>query len=133
MHLSRSILALMLIAVLAVPALAANGKGSGDGNGKDNSSEAATTGGGNNSKAEKKPTKVPKDNKVAREAIKKNQILSLEALTALVGEVSMGRVLDVQLVWLDGVYVYEVTVLEADGRLHELYFNARSGASVDLR
>lgn len=133
MHLSRSILALMLITLLAVPALAASGKASGDGNGRGNSSSAATTGGGNNSKAEKKPTKVPKDDKVAREAAKKNQVLSLEAVTALVGKASTGRVLDVQLLRLDGIYVYEVTVLEADGRLHKLYFNARSGASLDPR
>lgn len=128
---SRSILALMLVALLAVPALAAGGKGTGDGSGKDNSSGAATTSGDNNSKAEKKPTKIPKDDKVAREAVKKNQVLSLESVTALVGKASTGRVLDVQLVSLDGVYVYEITLLEVDGRLHKLYFNARSGASVD--
>ena len=123
MRRSNPILALMLIALLTVPAHADNGNGN----------AAGATPGGGNSNADKKLTKVPKDDKVAREAVKKNQVLSLEAVTALVGKASAGRVLDVQLVRLEATYVYEVTVLEADGRLHKLYFNARSGASLDPR
>ena len=131
MHLSRSILALMSITLLAVPALAASGNSTGNAGGAGNAAGAAT--GERKSKADEKPKKVPQDDRVAREAVKKSQVLSLEAVTALVGNASTGRVLDIQLLQFEGEYVYEVVVLEADGRLHKLCFNARSGASVDPR
>lgn len=135
MRLPIPILALMMTTLLTVPALAANiggnGSGGGGGNGSGNAGGAAT--GGGNSNADKKVTKVPKDDRVAREAVKKHEVLPLEAVTALVAKTSTGRVLDVQLVRYEGIYVYEVTVLEADGRLRKLYFNARSGALMDPR
>lgn len=120
-------LTLLLIAALAVPAFAqpagANSNGNGNAGGN-----AAGIGASN---ADTKPTKVPKDEKVAREAVKNHQVLSLDAVTALVGKASTGRVLDVELVRLEGVYAYEVTVLETGGRLHKLYYDARSGALMD--
>ena len=131
MHLSRSILALMSITLLAVPALAASGNSTGNAGGAGNAAGAAT--GERKSKADEEPNKVPRDDRVAREAVRKSQVLSLEAVTALVGNASTGRVLDIQLLQFEGEYVYEVVVLEADGRLHTLYFNARSGASMDPR
>ena len=125
------ILALILITVLTLPAFAADGSGNGGGNGNGNAAGATT--GGSSSDADKKVSKVPKDDNVAREAVKKHQVLPLEAVTELVGKTSTGRVLDVQLIRYEGIYVYEVTVLEADGRLHKVYFNARSGALMDPR
>jgi len=149
MRISTPILALLLVAALAAPVLAdpGNGNGNGNGNGGGNAggqgsenSGNANAGGGNNSggsngnanaNAGDQLTKVPKDQDVAREAVKKREVLSLATVTALVGETTKGRVLDVELVRLAGVYLYEVTVLEPDGRLYKLYYNARSGALVD--
>ena len=147
MRISTPILALLLAAALTAPALADPGNGNGNGNGGGNAggqgsenSGNANAGGGNNSggsngnanaNAGNQLTKVPKDQNVAREAVKKREVLSLATVTALVGETTKGRVLDVELVRLAGVYLYEVTVLEPDGRLFKLYYNARSGALVD--
>jgi hypothetical protein len=147
MRIFTPILALLLAAALTAPALADPGNGNGNGNGGGNAggqgsenSGNANAGGGNNSSgsngnananAGNQLTKVPKDQDVAREAVKKREVLSLATVTALVGETTKGRVLDVELVRLAGVYLYEVTVLEPDGRLFKLYYNARSGALVD--
>lgn len=147
MRISTPILALLLAAALTAPVLADPGNGNGNGNGGGNAggqgsenSGNANAGGGNNSSgsngnananAGNQLTKVPKDQNVAREAVKKREVLSLATVTALVGETTKGRVLDVELVRLAGVYLYEVTVLEPDGRLFKLYYNARSGALVD--
>ena len=145
MRITTPIVALLLATVLAVPVLADPGNGNGNGNGGGNSrgsenSGNANAGSGNsngngnagaNGNAGNQVTKVPKDQNVAREAVKKREVLSLATVTALVAETTKGRVLDVELVRLAGVYLYEVTVLEPDGRLHKLYYNARSGALVD--
>ncbi|CAN7144558.1 hypothetical protein LJR016_000012 [Devosia sp. LjRoot16] len=144
------ILALLLAAALAAPVLADPGNGDGNGGGGNGGGNAGgqgsensgnpNAGSGNNSgnssgnasaNAGNQLTRVPKDENVAREAVKKREVLSLATVTALVGESTKGRVLDVELVRLAGVYLYEVTVLEPDGRLHKLYYNARSGALVD--
>jgi hypothetical protein len=144
------ILALLLAAALAAPVLADPGNGDGNGGGGNGGGNAGgqgsensgnpNAGSGNNSgnssgnasaNAGNQFTRVPKDENVAREAVKKREVLSLATVTALVGESTKGRVLDVELVRLAGVYLYEVTVLEPDGRLHKLYYNARSGALVD--
>lgn len=132
------ILALLLIAALAAPALAAPGNGSGNANGSGNGNGNSNSGGGGttspgNSNSEKKVTKVPNDGKVARDAIRKHQVLSLDEVTVLIGKTTKGRVLDIELVRLDGALTYEVTVLEADGRLHKLYYNAGSGTLMDDR
>jgi uncharacterized membrane protein YkoI len=151
MRISAPILALLLATAFAAPVLADPGNGGGNGNGGGGSqggesSGNANAGSGNNSgnasdngnasgKADSdtgnQVTKVPKDQNVAREAVKNREVLSLASVTALVGETTKGRVLDVELVRLASVYLYEVTVLEPDGRLHKLYYNARSGALVD--
>jgi hypothetical protein len=155
------IFALLLVAAVSAPALAAppngqgnatgqgsaNGQGnanapgnasenanaSGQGNASGNANVSAPSTGGGNPNAEQQVINVPQDNKVAREAVEKQQVLPLEAVTARVANTSQGRVLDVELVRIGGVLSYEVTVLEADGRLRKLYYNARSGALMDDR
>lgn len=143
MRIVTPIFALLLVAVLVAPVLADPGNGSGNGGGNGNgggqgseNSSNPNAGSGNNSgnagaNAGNQLTRVPKGENVAREAVKKREVLSLATVTALVGESTKGRLLDVELVRLAGVYLYEVTVLEPDGRLHKLYYNARSGALVD--
>lgn len=116
--------ALLLTALFTGAAVA--DPGSAQGGGQSNGNGAAASGPTGNSG--NRPVQVPKDERVAREAVKKHQAISLEALTALVARVSTGRMLDVELVRLDGATVYEVTVLEADGRLRKLYYDPRSGA-----
>jgi uncharacterized membrane protein YkoI len=127
------IAALMLATLLAAPAWAAPASGNGNGSGNSNANPASATTGSGNPNSNRAVTKLSKDNEVAREAVKKHQALSLEAVTALVAKSSAGRVLDVEMVRLGGVLAYQVTVLEADGRLHKLYYNAGSGILMDDR
>jgi len=142
MRIAASILALLLATAVAVPALAAPGNGNGGGSRGGEHSGNPNAGSGNNNgngpatgKANgdtgNQVTKVPRDQNVAREAVKNREVLPLATVTGLVGETTKGRVLDVELVRLASVYLYEITVLEPDGRLHKLYYNARSGALVD--
>src|SRR5688572_26506285 len=98
----NQILALLLTAALTAPALAAPGSAGGNGNAGGSGNAASATVGGGNPNAEKPVTIVPRDNKVAREAVQKHQLLSLDEVTALIGKSSAGRVLDVELVRLDG-------------------------------
>lgn len=147
MRITTSIFALLLATALAAPVHADPGNGNGNGGGNSQGSENSgnpNAGSGNNSGnangnananasgiSGTQLTKVPKDQDVARDAVKNRQVLPLATVTALVGETTAGRVLDVELVRAASVYLYEVTVLEADGRLHKLYYNARSGALVE--
>lgn len=121
-----------------------NGNGGGNnGNGNGNNGNAGNNGGGNGANAasngnnarSSEPTlgvivAVPDDQQVVREAVRARAALSLEAITAVVAGDTDGRILDLQLVTFNGIYLYDVTVLEQDGVLHKLYYNARSGVRV---
>jgi hypothetical protein len=94
-----------------------NGNGNGNGNGAGPAEPAVVV-------------PVPDDQQVVRDAVRARAALSLDAITAVVADDTDGRILDVQLVTFKGIYLYDVTVLERDGVLHKLYYNARSGARV---
>jgi hypothetical protein len=136
---SRVLLVLVLALQLTVPALAQNG-GNGNGNqgrpenpGNGNGGNSGNNGNGGGGKAEGAPDgiiAIPDDQQVVRDAVRARSALSLEAITAVVAEDTDGRILDLQLVTYKGTYLYDVTVLEPDGVLHKLYYNARSGARV---
>ena len=131
-----------------------DGGGAGDsdggsgGNGNDNGGGNGNDAGGNDrgrgnaygrDKQDERPgngngavtvTVVPNEQQAVEEAVKANKALSLEDITALVGDDTNGRILDLQLVRFRGVYLYDVTVLEQNGVLHKLYYDARSGQPV---
>lgn len=158
--LTKLLLALSLAALLASPALAAsggNGKGNGQSESAGNNGGNNGNGGGNNGnngngssngngngngnargKAED-PVKsdaivaVPDDQRVVQNAVRAKRALPLEAITAVVAGDTDGRILDVKLVTFKGIYLYDVTVLEQNGVLHKLYYNARSGVRVRAR
>ena len=129
-----------------MPALAQNGgngngnppgqgrpENPGNGNGGNSANNGNGGGNGNGGKAEATPdgvVAIPDDQQVVRDAVRARSALSLEAITAVVAEDTDGRILDLQLVTYQGIYLYDVTVLEPDGVLHKLYYNARSGARV---
>ena len=118
----------------------ANGAGNGNGNnGNPNGNNGnGNNGNGNNGRGNPAgdPTRsnaivvVPDDQQVVQNAVRARAALSLSEITAVVGGETDGRILDVQLVTFKGIYLYDVTVLERDGVLHKLYFNARSGVRV---
>ncbi len=150
----KTILAVALAMSLTAPALAEKGgNGNGNGNGSAASSEKSNNGGGNqgngggstnagngannsnrqdngNGAVPAEIVPVPDDQQVVRDAVRARAALSLDAITAVVAGDTDGRILDVQLVTFKGIYLYDVTVLERDGVLHKLYYNARSGVRV---
>jgi len=110
-----------------------NGNGNGNGNGGSNGNSNNGNGQGNGLED---PTTsdaivaVPDDQRVVENAVRARAALSLGEITTVVGGETDGRILDVQLVTFKGIYLYDVTVLEKDGVLHKLYYNARSGTRV---
>jgi hypothetical protein len=102
-----------------------NGNGNGGGNGNGNNGN-----GNGNAVGSDAIVAVPDDQEIVQNAVRAKAALSLTEITAVVGRDTDGRILDVQLVTFKGIYLYDVTVLERDGVLHKLYYNARSGARV---
>lgn len=149
----KKLLLALLIALALVPdAVAAqggNGQGNANGHDKSDNSNASNgnngngngggNGGGNDNSANGRNQDVissdeiivvPNDQRVVQNAVRAKAALPLEAITALVAAETDGRILDVQLVSVKGIYLYDVTVLEKDGVLHKLYYNARSGIRI---
>lgn len=121
-----------------------NGNGGSSGNGGNNgngSSNGDANGNGNGNakgKTEAPVTTnvivaVPDEQRVVQNAVRTKRALPLDAITAVVAAETDGRILDVKLVTFNGIYLYDVTVLERNGVLHRLYYNARSGARVRAR
>ena len=149
----KKLLLALLIALALVPdAVAAqggNGQGNANGHDKSDNSNAGNgnngngngggNGGGNGNSVNGRNQDVissdeiivvPDDQRVVQNAVRAKAALPLEAITSLVAAETDGRILDVQLVSVKGIYLYDVTVLEKDGVLHKLYYNARSGIRI---
>jgi uncharacterized membrane protein YkoI len=147
MRIILTLIAPIVVAVLlASPALAEKGgngsgnKGNGIGNGGSSadasngnaSSNGNGQGGGNDVEtiATDRIVVVPNDQSVARDAVRSRAALPLETITEIVNRETDGRILDLQLATFNGMYLYDVTVLETNGVLHKLYYYARSGVRV---
>jgi len=133
-------IALTIALLLAGPALSekgGNSNGNGNGNGSSGGLNSRNANGHNKHDDKDAPVVspsevvvVPDDQQVARDAVSAKTALSLEQVTAIVMSGTDGRIVDVQLVSFKGMYLYDVTVLEKDGVLHKLYYDARSGRPV---
>ena len=152
----KALMALVLATQLTLPALAEKGgNGNGNANGHDNGNSDSSNngnggGGGNNGNGNGNGGNngngnangqsdvvsadaivvVPDDQQVVQNAVKSKAALSLDAITAVVAGDTDGRILDLQLLKYNGMYLYGITVLERDGVLHKLYYYARSGVRV---
>jgi uncharacterized membrane protein YkoI len=151
-NLKKPLLALLIALALVPDAVAAqggNGQGNANGHDKSDNSNAGNgnngngngggNGGGNGNSANGRNQDVissdeiivvPDDQRVVQNAVRAKAALPLQAITSLVAAETDGRILDVQLVSVKGIYLYDVTVLEKDGVLHKLYYNARSGIRI---
>lgn len=61
------------------------------------------------------------------------EILSLQAILGKIKSEYPGKVLEVELEKEDGVIVYEVEILAADGIVRELYINAKTGKILSVK
>ena len=78
------------------------------------------------------------DHERAREAVRQGEILPLEKILARAREAFDGEMLEVELeeedhAPFDGRLVYEVKMLDADGAVTELYYDARTGELLKAR
>jgi len=71
----------------------------------------------------------------ARRALSRGEILPIERLLERVKAQLPGQVLELEFEREDGRWVYEMKIIDADGRLLDAYFDAKSGdlISVDGR
>ena len=69
----------------------------------------------------------------ARALLDAGEIRSLEQVLQQVREQNLGHVLEAELDEEDGRYVYEVEILDAQGKVREYYYDARSGEAIDRR
>lgn len=76
-----------------------------------------------------------KDGKEKRETVRAlleaGEIRSLEQVLQRVREEGHGHVLEAELEREDGRYVYEVEVLDDQGKVREYEYDARSGEAID--
>lgn len=71
------------------------------------------------------------DHERARRLLERGEILPLTAILEQARQAQPGRVLEVELDRDDGVWVYELEVLDERGRLWELRFDARDGRLLE--
>ena len=74
-----------------------------------------------------------RDHDVAREALRRGEILALEQVLARVRQHVQGDVVEVELEEKHGQLVYELKFLAADGRLLKVYASARDGTIIKVR
>lgn len=77
------------------------------------------------------PTVVPEEDILAM--VKSGQAVSLSSLLPGVQERSGGQIIDAQLVRTPRTLIYAVKVLTPDGRVGTEYYNARSGAYIEVQ
>ncbi|MEX8494976.1 PepSY domain-containing protein [Sphaerotilus sp.] len=73
------------------------------------------------------------DHERARQAVESGQILPLKAILARVEREVPGEVLEVELEQDNGVWLYELKVLQPGGMLTKLKLDARTGAVLKSR
>lgn len=69
---------------------------------------------------------------IVRRAVENNEALPLAQLVRIVEAKSTGRVIDAQLLTIQGVLLYRLTLLDEAGRTWREYFVARTGNPVKL-
>ena len=73
-----------------------------------------------------------KDHERAQQARERGEILPLERILSLVGQRIPGDVVKVELEREDGIWVYEIKVIDARGRLMEVEIDARTGGILKI-
>ncbi len=74
-----------------------------------------------------------RDHERARAAVQAGEVLPLPTLLDKLGRTHPGQVLELELEREEGRWVYEVKLLQADGRLLKLALDARTGQVLELR
>lgn len=67
------------------------------------------------------------DHDEIRELVRQGQILPLQTVLERSGINQTGQLLEAELEKEDGIWVYELEVLRDDGRVYDMYYDARTG------
>ncbi len=76
-----------------------------------------------------RPHRSHEDHDVARDALERGEIMSLEKVVAEVRKTISGKLVGVDLERKHGKWVYEIKMLAPDGSMIEVYADARTGLS----
>jgi uncharacterized membrane protein YkoI len=77
------------------------------------------------------PAHADDDHEVARRAVERGELLPLAEILERMEREYPGRVLEVELDKDDGRYVYEIEVLQKDGRVIELTYDGKTGKLLE--
>ena len=70
------------------------------------------------------------DHDRVKQLFDRGEIVALERIIADVRQHFGGRILAVEFEREDGRYVYEIEILDVDGRVREFYYDAKTGAFI---
>ena len=74
-----------------------------------------------------------KDHEMARQALQQGQVLPLRTVIDQVEKQYQGQVLKVEFEHEDGRYLYEIRLLQADGRMVKMEVDARDGRLLKMK
>ena len=72
------------------------------------------------------------DQALARKLLDQKIILPLETLLEKAQQIHQGKLLEVELEQKNSNYIYEIEILDANGIVWEIYFNAASGELIKV-
>ena len=75
----------------------------------------------------------PDDHELARQALERGQVLPLRTVIDQVEKQYQGQVLKVEFEHEDGRYLYEIRLLQADGRMVKMEVDARDGRLLKMK
>lgn len=73
---------------------------------------------------------VEHDHEMARHAVECGEIMPLADVLAAAGPHISGRIIETEFEREDGVWVYELTVIDDRGRLEEIYIDAKTARII---
>ncbi len=79
------------------------------------------------------PVMADGDHLEARRLLQSGEVMSLESILDKIRGRYPGRVIEVELEKKHGQIVYEIEIIDDNGRVHELYVNARNGELIRAR
>jgi len=72
------------------------------------------------------------DHERARQAVKRGEVLPLDVMVDRLSRIAPGKLIDVEFERDDGRWVYEFTVLQADGVIREIEMDARTARVLEI-
>ncbi|WP_051303671.1 PepSY domain-containing protein [Comamonas composti] len=79
------------------------------------------------------PLRADSDHELARQALEKGQVLPLRSVLDRVEREYQGQAIKVEFEHDDGIFIYEIRLLQAGGRVIKLEVDARDGRVLKLK